>query len=380
MIYLDNAATTQRKPQQVLDAVVQAMTTMGNASRGAHASALEASRAVYNARAKLAKLFGCSRADHVVFTCNSTEALNIAIRGTLNPGDHVISTDLEHNSVLRPLYLLEETGAISLDFVPANRQGQVDYADFEALLKPNTRAIVCTHASNLTGEILDIGRIGAFAKEKGLLLIVDASQTAGCVPIDMEAMGVDILCFTGHKGLYGPQGTGGLCIREGVEIRPFKVGGSGVQSYNPHQPEEYPTRLEAGTLNSHGVMGLSAALDFLEQTGVQAIAEYEHDLMYRFYNGVKDIPGVTVYGDFTPGHDRTAVVALNIRDYDSSAVSDELAMGFDIATRPGAHCAPRMHRALGTQEQGAVRFSFSWFNTAEEVEEAITAVKELAEG
>ena len=380
MIYLDNAATTQRKPQQVLDAVVQAMTTMGNASRGAHGSALEASRAVYNTRAKLAKLFGCSRADHVVFACNSTEALNIAIRGTLNPGDHVISTDLEHNSVLRPLYLLEETGVISLDFVPANRQGQVDYADFERLLKPNTRAIVCTHASNLTGEILDIGRIGAFAKQKGLLFIVDASQTAGCVPIDMEAMGVDILCFTGHKGLYGPQGTGGLCIREGVEIRPFKVGGSGVQSYNPHQPEEYPTRLEAGTLNSHGIMGLSAALDFVAQTGISAIADYEHDLMYRFYNGVKDIPGVTVYGDFTPGHDRTAVVALNIRDYDSSAVSDELAMGFDIATRPGAHCAPRMHRALGTQEQGAVRFSFSWFNTAEEVDEAIAAVKELAEG
>ena len=380
MIYLDNAATTQRKPQQVLDAVVQAMTTMGNASRGAHGSALEAARTVYNTRAKLAKLFGCSRADHVVFTSNSTEALNIAIRGTLNPGDHVISTDLEHNSVLRPLYLLEETGIISLDFVPANRQGQVDYADFERLLKPNTRAIVCTHASNLTGELLDIRRIGAFAKQKGLLLIVDASQTAGCVSIDMEAMEVDILCFTGHKGLYGPQGTGGLCIREGVEIRPFKVGGSGVQSYNPHQPEEYPTRLEAGTLNSHGIMGLSAALDFLAETGIPAIADYEHDLMYRFYNGVKDIPGVTVYGDFTPGHNRTAVVALNIRDYDSSAVSDELAMGFDIATRPGAHCAPRMHRALGTQEQGAVRFSFSWFNTAEEVDEAIAAVKELAEG
>lgn len=380
MIYLDNAATTQRKPQQVLDAVMQAMTTMGNASRGAHGSALEAARAVYNTRAKLAKLFGCSRADHVVFTSNSTEALNIAIRGTLNPGDHVISTDLEHNSVLRPLYLLEETGIISLDFVPANRQGQVDYADFERLLKPNTRAIVCTHASNLTGELLDIRRIGAFSKERGLLFIVDASQTAGCVPIDMEAMGVDILCFTGHKGLYGPQGTGGLCIREGVEIRPFKVGGSGVQSYNPHQPEEYPTRLEAGTLNSHGIMGLSAALDFVAQTGISAIADYEHQLMYRFYNGVKDIPGVTVYGDFTPGHNRTAVVALNIRDYDSSAVSDELAMGFDIATRPGAHCAPRMHRALGTQEQGAVRFSFSWFNTAEEVDEAIAAVKELAEG
>jgi len=379
MIYLDNAATTKDKPQCVVDAVVSAMTTMGNAARGAHGSALQAARAVYNTRRKLADLFGCKRSDHVVFTCNSTEALNIAIRGTLGKGDHVISTDLEHNSVLRPLYHLEENEGVSLSFVPANTRGLVDYADFERLIRPETRAIVCTHASNLTGEILDLYRIGAIARAHGLLLIVDASQTAGCVDIDMEAMGIDILCFTGHKGLYGPQGTGGLCIREGVEVRPFKVGGSGVHSYDPHQPREYPTRLEAGTLNSHGIMGLSAALDFLKDTGVDAIAQHEHGLMYRFYEGVSQIPGVTVYGDFTPGHNRTAVVALNIHDYDSSAVSDELSECFDIATRPGAHCAPRMHRALNTVEQGAVRFSFSWFNTVEEVDAAVQAVREIAQ-
>ena len=380
MIYLDNAATTREKPQQVIDAVVNAMTTMGNAARGAHGSSLEASRAVYNTRYKLAKLFGCSRADHVVFTSNSTEALNIAISGVLNLGDHVISTDLEHNSVLRPLYRLESEGVITLSFVGADKQGRPQMEQFESLIRPDTRAIVCTHASNLTGEIVDLMEVGAIAKKHNLLLIVDASQTAGCVKIDMEAMNIDLLCFTGHKGLYGPQGTGGLCIREGVDVRPFKVGGSGIHSYMKHQPEEYPTRLEAGTLNSHGIMGLSAALDFLEETGVETIAEKEHELMMRFYNAVVDLPGVTVYGDFTEGHPRTAVVTLNIHDYDSSAVSDELSECYDIATRPGAHCAPRMHEALGTVEQGAVRFSFSWFTTEEEVDAAIAAVKEIAEG
>ena len=321
MIYLDNAATTRRKPQPVIDAVVKAMTTMGNASRGAHDSALEASRAVYETRCKIARLFGCTRPDHVVFTCNSTEALNIAISGTLNPGDHVITTDLEHNSVLRPLYRLEEAGTISLSFVPADWRGQVNYDDFAALIRPETRAIVCTHASNLTGQMIDIARVGALAKERGRLFHVDASQTAGCVPIHMEDMGVDVLCFTGHKGLMGPQGTGGLCIREGIEIRPFKVGGSGVQSYRKEQPQEYPTRLEAGTLNSHGLMGLSAALDFIQEIGLETIAAHERAMMTRFYEGVKGIEGVTVYGDFSSDA-RTAVVALNIRDYDSSEVSD----------------------------------------------------------
>ena len=199
------------------------------------------------------------------------------------------------------------------------------------------------------------------------------------MPIDIDAMNIDVLCFTGHKGIYGPQGTGGLCIREGVEIRPFKVGGSGIHSYMKEQPEEYPTRLEAGTLNSHGLMGLSAALDFLEETGIDTIAEKEHQLMMRFYHGIANLPGVTVYGDFSEGHARTAVVTLNIRDYDSSAVADELSECYDIATRAGAHCAPRMHEALGTVEQGAVRFSFSWFTTEEEVDAAIAAVREIAE-
>ena len=376
MIYLDNAATTLQKPQCVIDAVVQAMTTMGNAARGAHGSALSASRSVYETRCKIAAFFGCSLAENVIFTSNSTEALNIALNGMFSPGDHVITTDLEHNSVLRPLYRLEDAGVIGLSFVPADKLGRPDYDAFTSLIRPNTRAIVCTHASNLTGNMINVAKVGKLAKEKGLLFVVDASQTAGSVPIDMEAMGIDILCFTGHKGLMAPQGTGGLCIREGVEIRPFKVGGSGVHSYDRHQPEAYPTRLEAGTLNAHGIAGLSAALDFLRETGVETVREKELALMKRFYDQVSGIEGVTVYGDFSA--ERTAVVALNIRDYDSGAVADALQEDYGIATRAGAHCAPRMHQALGTTDRGAVRFSFSWFNTEEDADKAAAAVVELA--
>ena len=214
------------------------------------------------------------------------------------------------------------------------------------------------------------------ARAHGLLLIVDASQTAGAVPIDMEEMGIDVLCFTGHKGLMGPQGTGGLCLREGLLPLPLKVGGTGVQTYLPTQPTQLPVALEAGTLNGHGIAGLSAALDFLNETGIERIAEKEAMLMRRFYEGVRGIPGVSVYGDFSC--DRAAIVALNIRDYDSGEVAMALSEDYDIATRSGAHCAPKMHEALGTVEQGAVRFSFSWFNTTAEIDTAIRAVTELA--
>ncbi|MGN1015042.1 MAG: aminotransferase class V-fold PLP-dependent enzyme [Butyricicoccus sp.] len=378
MIYLDNAATTLQKPPQVAEAVVRAMSTMGNAARGVHSVSLSASRTVYSTRVKLAKLFGCPRADHVIFTCNSTEALNIALFGTLTQGDHVITTDLEHNSVLRPLYALEDAGTISLSFVRADTRGKIDYDAFAQLIRPNTKAIVCTHASNLTGELLDLERIGALARQHGLLLIVDASQTAGAIEIDMQRMHIDILCFTGHKGLMGPQGTGGLCVREGVDIAPWKCGGSGVHSYDRHQPMDYPTRLEAGTLNSHGIAGLSAALDYIEQIGLSAIHQKETALMQRFYDGVSCISGVTVYGNFH-GQPRAAIVALNLRDYDSGEVSDALFQDYGIATRPGAHCAPRMHEALGTTDRGAVRFSFSWFNTEDEVDAAIQAIRDLAQ-
>ena len=374
MIYLDNAATTLKKPPCVAEAVVRAMATMGNSGRSAHQEALDASRVIYRTREQLARLLGCSAAERVVFTCNSTEALNIAIGGLFAPGDHVLSTDCEHNSVLRPLYRLE---GVEVDFLPADRRGCIDYDDFRRLLRPNTRGIVCTHGSNLTGNLLDIRAIGRFAKEHGLLLVVDASQTAGVFDIDMEAMGIDAVCFTGHKSLLGPQGTGGLCIAPGVDIRPFKVGGTGVQTYLPQQPPQYPTRLEAGTLNSHGLAGLHAALEYLLAEGVENLYAREHTLMRRFYLGVRDIPGVRIYGDFSAPC-RAAIVSLNIRDLDSGEVSDALLQGWGIATRPGAHCAPRLHRALGTERQGIVRFSFSPFNTSQEIDTAVRAVADLA--
>ncbi len=378
MIYLDNAATTLKKPPCVIEAVCAAMNSMGNASRGAHGGSLHASRMVYETREKLAKLFGCPRPDHVIFTQNSTESLNLAIRGAIPAGSHVITTDLEHNSVLRPLYLMEAEQGVKLSFVAADQNGAVKVEDFESLIQDDTSAIVCTHASNLTGNRIDIEAVGAIAKRHNLLFIVDASQSAGAMEIDMERMGIDILCFTGHKGLMGPQGTGGLCVREGVQIRPLKVGGSGIKTYSKTHPVEMPTALEAGTLNSHGIAGLSAALDYLFEVGVDAIEEKENALMRRFYDGVVNIPGVKIYGDFT-AEKRGAIVTLNIGDYDSGTVSDELSEVYDIATRAGAHCAPRMHEALGTVDQGAVRFSFSWFNTEQEVDAAIRAVREMAE-
>lgn len=377
MIYLDNAATTLHKPPEVAEAVKNAILTAGNASRGAHGVSLAASRMVFDTRARLAKLFGCPRADHVVFTANSTEALNIALYGLISAGDHVISTDLEHNSVLRPLYDLQTRGA-AVDFVPADKKGNIRYEDMQKLFRPDTKAVVCTHASNLIGNVLDIARIGEMAHAHGALLVVDASQTAGVLPIDMQKMHIDVLCFTGHKGLMGPQGTGGLCIRPGVEVRPLLRGGTGIHSYDRGQPQAYPARLEAGTLNTHGLAGLHAALEFIERHGVQAIGARERALMRRFYDGVRGIPGIVVYGDFEQD-ERAAIVTLNIRDYASGEVADALFEDCGIATRAGAHCAPRMHEALGTVEQGAVRFSFAFFNTEDEVDMTVRAVRELAE-
>ena len=378
MIYLDNAATTMVKPPTVISAVTEALTSLGNASRGAHEGALKSNRVIYRTRMKLASFFGCPKSEQVIFTNNSTEALNIAISGTIGKGDHVITTVLEHNSVLRPLYRMQKERGTELSFVQADSRGCVDYADFERLIRPDTKAIVCTHASNLTGNMLDISRIGDIARAHNLLFIVDASQTAGAVPIDMVKSGISILCFTGHKSMMGPQGTGGLCINGDIEVAPFKVGGTGVQSFMTEQPHEYPTRLEAGTLNGHGISGLSAAVDFIESSGIDVIHAHETELAGRFYEAVSGIPGVKVYGDFST-RDRCPIVTLNISDLDSALVSDELACSYEIATRAGAHCAPLMHEALGTCEQGAVRFSFGYFNTAADADEASKAVREIAD-
>ena len=332
MIYLDNAATTMHKPQTVIDAVTQAMCSLGNAGRGATSGALDAARTIHGCRAKLARLLGCPRADHVCFTPNSTAALNTAINGVVRPGDRVVTTVLEHNSVLRPLNRLAVEQGVTVEHAGCDANGVLDYDELEQLVTPGTRAVV-------------------------------ASQSAGTAHIDMQAMGLDIVCFTGHKGLMGPQGTGGLAVAEGIDVAPWAMGGTGVHSFDELQPLEWPTRLEAGTLNGHG--------------GVDAIAAQERALADRFLAGVREIPGIKLYGAFDQPV-RSAIVSLNVGDIDSAEISDALMQGWGIATRPGAHCAPLMHRALGTERQGVVRFSFGYFNTTEEVDTAIDALCDLA--
>ncbi len=378
MIYLDNAATTRKKPEPVIRAVTSAMEEMGNAGRGANEAALNADRLIYDTREKLCRFFGGEDPRQIVFTLNATESLNTAIRGLLSPGDHVVTTAMEHNSVLRPLYEMEEKG-VALTIVPADKRGRVAYSDLEAALTPGTKMLVMTHASNLTGNVNDLTKIGELAHERGALFVVDAAQTAGFLPIDVRGSQIDVLCFTGHKSMLGPQGTGGMYVRKGVTIRPLKSGGTGVQTYNKKQPQQMPTALEAGTLNGHGIAGLGAAVTYIEETGMEEIRKKELSLCARFYEGVKDIPGVTIYGDFS-SWERAPIVSLNIGDYDSSEVSDELLTSYDISTRAGAHCAPLMHEALGTKERGAVRFSFSIENTEEETDLAIEAIRQLKTG
>lgn len=377
MIYLDSAATSYHKPDGVARAVAEAISHMGNPGRGAHEASLDASRVVYGTREKMAELFGAEEASQIVFTANSTESLNIAIQGLVDPGDHVITTVMEHNSVLRPLYLCQQRG-VSLTILPFSAAGMVTPEAIEAVIRSNTRMIVCTHGSNLTGDLNDLEAIGRVCKKHHLLFVVDASQTAGVFPIQMDSMNIDVLCFTGHKSLMGPQGTGGMCVRKGVRIRPLLVGGSGIDSYSKIHPQVMPTVLEAGTLNAHGIAGLSAALDFIKKVTPDVIRQREEELTRRFVSQIKSIPGVKLYGNYEQ-FPRAPILSLNILDYDSGEIADVLAQDYGIMTRAGAHCAPLMHETLGTKSQGAVRFSFSYFNTEEEIDQAANAIRELAE-
>ena len=381
MVYLDNAATTLKKPDSVIDAVVHAMKTQGNASRGTHGATLTASRSVFDTRIKISDFFNLGKPSNVIFTSNSTEALNIAINGVIKNNMKVVSTDTEHNSVLRPLYHLEKEKNIDLKFVPADKNGILKIEDFKNLIDDDTDVVVVNHSSNLTGNVLDVKKVAEIAHKHNALIIVDGSQTAGTRVVDVKDLDIDIYCFTGHKGLYGPQGTGGLLIKDGIEVDIFKRGGSGVKTYDKEQPLEYPTRLEAGTLNSHGIAGLSAAIDYLNDVGLDNIEKKEKELTKYFYEEVKKIDGIITYGDFSFINDdkksHSAIVSLNIEGVDSGEVSDILSSDYDIATRPGAHCAPRLHMALGTKDTGAVRFSFSYFTTKEELDIAINALKEI---
>lgn len=377
MIYLDNAATTLHKPLQVEQAMLDALRTAGNPGRGAHEPTLHASRLVYAARCAVAKLLNAPDPSCIAFTSNATQALNTALGGLFRPGDHIITTVCEHNSVLRPLYRLRENG-MSLSFTTADEKGRLQYDQWEGFLRPETRALVVTGASNVTGNGTDLARAAEFAHRHGLLLIADAAQTAGELPLNVQALGIDVLCFTGHKALLGPQGTGGLYVRPGLSVRPLVVGGSGVHSFDEQHPAQMPTALEAGTLNVPGLAGLCAGVEWILAQGVETLARREQALTVLFYERMRDLPNVKIYGDpeMTP---RAPIVSLNIGDEDSARIADILWEEYGICVRAGAHCAPLMHKALGTAEQGTVRFSFSHFNTEAEVLQAAAAVRELAQ-
>ncbi|TXJ20327.1 aminotransferase class V-fold PLP-dependent enzyme [Brachyspira aalborgi] len=376
MIYFDNAATTLKKPKEVAVAVYEAINNFSNASRGSYELSLNSERIILSARERLKKLFNADSPNCIAFTNNSTEALNIAIKGLINKNDHIITTSFEHNSVLRPIYEMENIGT-EVTIIKADKRGIINYNEIENNIKENTKAIICAHASNVIGNILDISLIGKIAKKYKLIFILDASQTAGCVPIDIKNNFIDVLCFTGHKGLMGPQGTGGLCVRKDLYIKPLKTGGTGIKSYSKTHPKDMPTRLEAGTLNGHGIAGLNAALEFIENETIEKIMKHDRELSRYFYDSIKNIENIKFYGDYKTDN-RVSIVALNIGEIDSSKISDILSNDYNIATRPGAHCAPLMHEALGTVNQGIARFSFSYFNTFEEIDKGIEAIKEIS--
>ena len=378
MIYLDNAATSLHKPETVADAVYKVLVSgsVGNAARGSNEASLQALRLAVETRSRLGELFGYPHPNQVAFSMNATDSLNMAIQGLFEPGDHVITTQMEHNSVLRPLYRKEKEG-VELTIVPCDERGRLCLDVLQGSIRPDTKALVCTHASNLTGNVNDLEKLGSLCHENGTLFGVDAAQSAGLLPIDMERMQFDVLCFSGHKGLLGPQGMGGICVREGVKLKPFRVGGTGIRTFDKEQPDEMPTLLEAGTLNMPGIAGLLAGVEYVLEKGTDAIFRQADAYARAFYEGVRNLPGIQVYGDFEAAL-RTPVVTLNLKDYDSAAVADELMQRFDIAVRSGGHCAPLMHKALKTGKQGAVRFSFSHFNTMEEVQEAVKAMRILA--
>ena len=377
MIYLDNAATTLPKPSEVCEAVVDAMNTFGGVGRGVHEASLRAGMTVFEARAQLAKLFCAPSPASVVLSANATAALNTAICGLTHSRDHLITTAASHNSVLRPLYRAQQQGC-TLSILPVAPDGCIDYEAFDALFASATRMAILTHASNVTGDVYDIARMAAICHEHDALCVVDAAQTAGIMPIDMAESGIDVLVFTGHKSLFGPQGTGGMCIAEGVDIRPLMVGGSGTHSFDHEHPSVLPESLEAGTLNSHGIAGLLAGVTYITEQGVETLGQSVQKLTAYFEERASAIDGVTIYGGRSE-FARCGIVALNIEGQDSALISDMLNTDFGICTRPGAHCAPMMHQALGSAESGLVRFSFSHLNTREELDRALDALAYLAE-
>ena len=380
MIYFDNAATSWPKPPEVKGAMVRFMEEIGaNPGRSGHLLSIEAARIIYETRETLSTLFNVKDPSRIVFTSNATESINLALKGLIRPGDHIITSSMEHNSVMRPLRDLEKKG-VELSVVPCSPKGELDSRDIEKKIQSRTRMIVLNHASNVTGTLLPVREAGRIARKHNLLFLVDAAQTAGAYPIDMESDGVDLLAFTGHKSLYGPQGTGGLVIGECIhekEMIPLKQGGTGSRSEFEEQPDFLPDRFESGTPNAVGIAGLLAGVDFVLKEGVQKIHQYETLLIEGLVRGLKEIPGVVMYG-FEKSRDRMATFSFNITPLSPSDVAIRLESKSGILCRPGLHCAPSIHKTIGTFPEGTVRFSLGYFNTIEEVHHAIEAIDHMA--
>jgi cysteine desulfurase family protein len=381
MVYLDNAATTWPKPPEVAAAMIDFMEQVGaSPGRAAHRRAVESGRIVYEAREAVAELFNAQNPLHVVFGANVTEALNLALTGYLRPGDHIITSGMEHNAVMRPLRQLERRG-VALTVVPCSPDGFLDPADVEAAIRPDTVMVALNHASNVVGTLLPIAEVGRIAREHDILLLVDAAQTGGAYPVDMQADLVDLLGFTGHKSLFGPMGTGGLIIGERVDVarlQPLLRGGTGSNSEREEQPRFLPDMCESGTANAVGLAGLNAGVRWVLDRGVDQIRQHELDLTRRMIDRLCSIQRVVVYGGLDAAR-QTATVSFNIAGLAPSEVGLRLDEEYGIMCRVGLHCSPAAHRTIGTFPDGTIRFGLAALNTPEEAEEAADAVRQLAE-
>lgn len=379
LIYLDHAATSWPKPSEVTDAVVQAMLhDAANPGRGSHAMAVRASRILFDTRKQLAKLFNIRNPNDIAFTSNTTMSLNMAIKGFVKPGDHVIATSVEHNSVRRPLHYLEQQMKLEVTYIESDSTGKIRVELIEQAIKPNTALIIVNHSSNLLGTILPVADIGETAKKYGVKLLVDAAQSAGILHVDVQAMGIHMLAFPGHKGLLGPQGTGGLYIAPDLELEPLLHGGTGSQSEAPHQPLVRPDRYEAGTQNTPGLAGLQAGVRHVLNETVDRIYRHEWELTQRLMEGLLGVEDVHLLGPAL-GKARTGIVAFYMDGVDPSEFSFILDQHYNIAVRAGFHCTPLAHAAAGTSSTGAVRASVGLFTTIDEVDACIQAVKEIRE-
>ena len=378
LIYLDNAATSWPKPPSVAEAMIRCLNeAAANPGRGSHAMAVKASRVLFEARKKLARLFNIANPNDIAFTLNTTHALNLAIQGWLRPGDHVITTSVEHNSIRRPLEAMRRTRGVDITYIPADSEGQIDLNRVEAAIRDRTTLIAVTHASNLLGSVLPVRELGALARAKGAKLLVDAAQSAGAMPIDVEAMNIDMLAFPGHKGLMGPQGTGGLYVHPDIDLEPLMYGGTGSHSELADQPAVRPDRYEAGTMNTVGIAGLSAGVQFVLDETVEKIGNKEKHLTDKLLRGLLNIPGVRVLGP-APGKPRAAVVSFVLEGADPSETAFILDQHYGIAVRSGFHCTPLGHETAGTTGTGAVRASPGYFTTDKEIESFIRAIEEIA--